>query len=114
MAYSTCQQWRQRCGSNSKTTTTAAEKTWIGGNEWAAEKRQQDGSDSNGSGANPDLWQRLWQDGSSIFDNMVTERTWLGSSVRNRNGSGETAATVATQTWFRKIQPQQRQRELLN
>ena len=44
--------WRQRCGSNVKTTSTAEDKTWIGSNGRAAERRHQDGSDSDDSDSN--------------------------------------------------------------
>ena len=32
---------------------------------------------------------------------MVEEQTWLGGSFSNRNGSGETAATVAVLNWLK-------------
>ena len=63
-------------------------------------RRQQDGSDSIGSDAKKDLWQKLWQDGSNSCDNTVAEQTWLCSSVSNRNGRIERAATVAAPTWI--------------
>ena len=88
-------------------------------------RRQRDGSDSDGRGANLYLWQILRRDGNNGFDNTVAERTWLGGSVGNINVSGETAATGAAQTWLigpggsgdievesTAIQQQQRQRKL--
>ena len=77
-----------------------AEKTWFGSDGRVAARRHNDGSDSNGSGANMDLWQRMWQDGSNSCDNTVVERNWLGSSIRYRNDRSEMVATVAAQTWL--------------
>ena len=79
---------------------TAAEQTWLVSNGREAARRQRDGSDRDGSGANMDLWQRLRQGGSNGCDNTVVERTWLVGSVSNRNDSGETAATVAVRNWI--------------
>ena len=76
------------------------EKNLLGRDSRAAARRQRDVSDCNGSGANLDLWQRLRKDGSNGCDYTVAEQTWLGGSVRNINGSGETAATVAVRTWL--------------
>ena len=53
----------------------------------ATARRQQDGSDSNVTGANLDLWQRLRQYSSNGCDNTLAERTLLGGSVSNINGS---------------------------
>ena len=94
MAYRTWYQGRQRGGSNIKTTMTAAEKTWLGSDGKAVVRQKQDGSDSDGSGANLDLWQKLRQDGRNGCDNTAAEQTWFGGSISNSNGIGETAATV--------------------
>ena len=94
MAYSTWWQSRQRGDSNVKITTTVVEKNWLGRGGRAAARLQQDGIDSNGSGANITLLLRLRQDGSNGCDNTVAEQTCLGSSVSNINSSGETEATV--------------------
>ena len=75
----------------------AAEQTWIGSDGRAAERRQRDSSDSDGSGENMDLWKRLRKDVRNSCDNMVSEKTWLDGNVRNSNGSGQTAETVAVQ-----------------
>ena len=77
-----------------------AEKTWLGSDGREAVRRQQDGSDSISSDAKKDLWQKLWQDGSNSCDNTGVERTWIGSSVSNRNGRIERAATVTAPTWI--------------
>ena len=69
-------------------------------NSRAAARRQQDGSDINDSGANMNLWQRLWQDSINSCDNTVAERTWLDGIVRSSNVSGKTAATVVARTWL--------------
>ena len=69
-------------------------------NSRAAARRQQDGSDINDSGANMNLWQRLWQDSINSCDNTVAERTWLDGSVSNINRIGKTAATVGSKTWL--------------
>ena len=87
-------------GSSLKKTMIAAEQTWLSRNDRAAKSRQRDGGDSNSSGKNLDLFQRLWQDSSNICDNTVAERTWLGRSVSNINGSFETSATVEVRTWL--------------
>ena len=78
----------------------AAEQTWIGSDGRAAERRQRDSSDSDGSGENMDLWKRLRKDVRNSCDNMVLEKTWLDGSVRNSNGSDQTAETVAVQNWI--------------
>ena len=65
-----------------------------------AARRQQDGSDRNGSGASMELWQRLWQDGSNGCDNTEAERTFIGSSVSNSNVSIKTVATVVARNWL--------------
>ena len=100
MAYRSWRQWRKRGGSYINKTMTSAEKTWFSSIGSKASRRQRDGSFSDGSGANLDLWQRLRQDSSNGFDNMVAEQTCLGISVRNSNDSGKTAATVEAQTWL--------------
>ena len=100
MAYRTWQQWRQRCGSNVNTTITAEVKTWLGNDSRAAARQHRDGSDSNSSGANMDLWQRLLQVGSNGCDNTAAEQTWLNDSVSNSIGSSETSSTVAERTWL--------------
>ena len=73
----------------------AAEKTLFGSDGRAVARQHKYSSKRNGSGANMDLWQRLWQDGSNSCDNTVAERTWLGGSVINRNGIDKTSETVA-------------------
>ena len=100
MSYRTLQQWRQRGGSYVKTRTTVAEQTLLGRNSRVAARRQQDVSDRNGSCANLDLWQRLWQYSSNGCDNMVAEQNWFGGIVTNSNGSVKTSATVEEQTWL--------------
>ena len=40
----------------------------------------------------------MWQGGSNGCNNAVAERSWLGGSVREINGSGKTAATLAERT----------------
>ena len=67
----------------------------LGSNGRVETKQQHDGSNSNGSGANMDLWQRLCQDFSNSYDNTVAERTWIVGSVRNSNGRGGMAEEVA-------------------
>ena len=100
MSYRTLQQWRQRGGSYVKTRTTVAEQTLLGRNSRVSPRQQQDVSDRNGSCANLDLWQRLWQYISNGCDNMLAEQTWLGSSVRNSHDSGKMAETLVAQTWL--------------
>ena len=70
---------------------------WLGRDGRSAAMCQQESSDSNIIGVNLYLWQRLQQDSSNSFHNTVAERTSLGGSVSNRNGSGETAVTVEVQ-----------------
>ena len=47
-----------------------------------------------------DLWQRLWQDDSNSCDNTAAERTWIGGSVRDSNGSEKMESTVGAKTWL--------------
>ena len=93
-------QWRQRGGSNVKTTTTAAEQTYLGINDSSAARQHENGSDRDVSGEDMNFWKRLWQDGSNSCDNMVAEPSWLGFSVKNRNVSGKTASTYAARIWL--------------
>ena len=92
--------WRQRGNRYVKTTKTAEEQTWLGSDSRAAAKQQRDGNDSNGSGKNLNLLQKLRQDGINGCDNTVAERTWLGGSVSYSNSSGKTAAIVEALTWL--------------
>ena len=82
-------------GRKFKKTITVADKTWLGSNGRAAARRQQDSSDSNGSGVNMNLWQMVRQDGSNSCDSTVMEKTWLVSSVSNSNVSSKTAEKMA-------------------
>ena len=75
-----------------------AEQIWLGRDGRFSARRQQESSDSNVIGVNLGLLQRLQQDSSNGCDNRVAERTSLGGSVSNSNGSGETAVTVEAQT----------------
>ena len=70
MAYRTWRQWYQRGVSNVIATKTVVEQNWIGSNGRDAARQQRDGSDSDGSGENLDLWHRLRQYGSIGCDNL--------------------------------------------
>ena len=83
-----------------KTTSIAVRQTWLSRNRGAATRQERDGSDSNSREKNMDLFQRLWQDGRNGCDNKVAERTWIGVSVNNSNGSGNTSATVEELPWI--------------